>query len=152
MGISEYPPPHSTLCNTTILSCPNLRHNNHPHTPRLRHHTLHQPLQPYPPQPRLPLLDLRDLIHMLQTHFPHHPCPSIPWYYPRVSRFAFPLHPDFRVWTGGVACAAETVFLGCHAGCGEEEGGGGGCAELEGEGAVGADGYAGGDGGARGVG
>lgn len=63
-------------------------------------------------------------------------------------RLAHPRKSGFAVGSSDVTGTAQFVLLGQYARGGEEERGGGGCAQFEGEGAVGADCYARGYGGA----
>jgi len=84
---------------------------------------------------------------MLQAHRPNRPQRRIPVRWRTRARFAL---LSFVVvhGAGDIACAFDALFCWEHACGGEKESGCGGCAEIEGEGAVGADGYAGGDWGA----
>lgn len=138
--------PSAIVC-TNPLSQSLSRHNNDPHTPRLRHHTPHHRLNPHTPQPRLSALNPRNLPHVLQTHAPHDPQPGVPRRSALVeTRLAFA--PLGRLGPAYVACAFELVLDGGYACGGQEQRGGGRGAQVEGEAPVRADGDARGDGGA----
>lgn len=128
-----------------------LRHNHHTYTPRLRDHALDQALQRHALQPALALLDLRNLVHVLQADRAHRPRRAVAPHLdvlPGAGLAAGAL--GVVAGAGHVAGAADLVPLGrLDAGGGEEQRRGGRGAQLEVEGAVGADGDAGGDGGAR---
>jgi hypothetical protein len=124
-----------------------LRHNNNPNTPRLPNHTPRHTLQTQPTQPRLTMLNLRNLIYMLQAHGTHGALDCIPDR--RTTRRRLALLSIVIVHGAGHISSATDLVLGRQdAGGAEEEGGCGRGAQLEVEGAVWADCYACGDGGA----
>lgn len=93
------------------------------------------------------MLDLRNLIHMLQADRPDRALDRIP--HRRTTRARLALLAFVIVHgTRYISCAADFVLRRENAGCAHEEGGGGRGAQGEVEGTIGADGYAGGDGGA----
>ena len=99
---------------------PHLRHNHHPNTPRLPHHTPRHALQAQPTQPRLAMLDLRNLIHMLETNRAHSPLHRIA--HRRTTRARLSLLPVVvvhRPWH--ISSTSYFVLRGEHAGGGEEE-------------------------------
>lgn len=121
-----------------------LRHNNNSQAPRLPYNTPCNPLQTQPAQPRLAVLNLRNLIDMLQGHCPHRAQHRIPNRRTTRARLALlaivvvhrPRH---------IPSAADLALCWRNARGAEEEGCSGWCAQLEVEGAVGADGDARGD-------